>query len=322
MPYINVDEVYILDNTGLQVDQVTDLPYTDAGLTESQQAQARANIGAGGTNPNLFDNPFFGTGEVINQRALTSGSDLTDNKYFIDRWMTTYSGSGGAQGSWSLGANGVTITPYSGTTGGISQKPSFTPIVGKAYTLSVMLADGTVISGTGTHAASTVTYINDATNNVVAQWMNQYGYFRIRSQSSNALTIRAVKLELGTVSTLANDAPPDYGTELAKCMRYAWKCNLQTYEAPWAGFAVNSATFTFDIKPPVPMIAGTVTTSVTGQLYYSQNGGSATSCTLGTVTALENGYLRATVSGSFTANAHIMLYTSSNSVSILFSRDL
>ena len=321
MPYINVDEVYILDNTGLQVDQVTDLPYTDAALTDGQKAQARANIAAGGTNPNLFDNPFFGTGEVINQRGLTSGSDLTDNKYFIDRWMTTYSGSGGAQGSWSLGANGVTITPYSGTTGGISQKPSFTPIIGKDYTLSVMLADGTVISGTGTHAASTVTYINDATNNVVAQWMNQYGYFRIRSQSSNALTIRAVKLELGTVSTIANDVPPDYGTELAKCQRYFVRALGDPFGTGYITTAGNNSRITV----PVPMtMRATPTVSFSGTFHLRVQGNTLNVTTMSAVSPKNTaGGITLSCSGfSGATTGFCALYADGTSDYIDFSADL
>ena len=35
-----------------------------------------------------------------------------------------------------------------------------------------------------------------------------------------SITLKAVKLEIGSVSTLANDAPPNYAAELAKCQRY------------------------------------------------------------------------------------------------------
>ena len=49
--------------------------------------------------------------------------------------------------------------------------------------------------------------------------------FSIQRRSSDdilgeELDIQAVKLELGTVSTLANDPPPDFGTELVKCQRF------------------------------------------------------------------------------------------------------
>jgi len=40
---------------------------------------------------------------------------------------------------------------------------------------------------------------------------------------SSIIDIAAVKLELGSVSTLANDPPQDYGKELAVCQRYQWK---------------------------------------------------------------------------------------------------
>ena len=38
--------------------------------------------------------------------------------------------------------------------------------------------------------------------------------------NSQHITIESIKLELGSVSTLANDLPMDYTTELLRCQRY------------------------------------------------------------------------------------------------------
>ena len=43
---------------------------------------------------------------------------------------------------------------------------------------------------------------------------------RFSSGNVGSIDIIATKLELGPVSTLANDPPPDFGTELLKCQRF------------------------------------------------------------------------------------------------------
>jgi len=230
MPYINVDEAYILDNTGLQVDQVVDSPYADAGFTDTQKEQFRKNIAAGGTNPNLLDNWYFvgggsqlGDGVFpINQRGLTSYGAST--KAF-DRWITE-SGS-----SVTLSSNGVT---FSGTTVSLFNGAAAAYLVGKTVTISAQLGDGTIISGTGV--------VNPLSQDTMIQaWLPTDGYvaFAIFSGSGSyqfcriycgsATVIRAVKLELGTVSTLANDPPPDFGEEFEKCRYYLRYIPLTRY---------------------------------------------------------------------------------------------
>lgn len=52
---------------------------------------------------------------------------------------------------------------------------------------------------------------------------NDINSFEIRPWDGNSVTVKAVKLELGSVSTLANDVAPNYAEELAKCQRYYFK---------------------------------------------------------------------------------------------------
>jgi len=242
MPYINVDEAYILDNTGLQVDQVVDSPYADAGFTDTQKEQFRKNIAAGGTNPNLLDNWYFvgggsqlGDGVFpINQRGQTQ---YTAAGFVFDRWFK----SGGV--TVDLASDGVTITNGNGWPDGINQRfPSyyFAQFNGKPLTVSALLSDGTIVSGTVTVDASQnyqwVKY--PEANEIGFQLKNfQYGatydYFDYISiavgAGGNAIKICAVKLELGTVSTLANDPPPDFGEEFEKCRYYLRYIPLTRY---------------------------------------------------------------------------------------------
>lgn len=183
-------------------------------LTENQQAQARTNIAAASTNPNLLDNPWWGSGEVVNQRGATTITLTGNAQYFIDRWTAIlYNGAC----TINLGANGITLSPTSPALGYMRQKlPNGSVLNGKVITSSVMLSDGTIYSGTLTRAAGTTQVFYNANNLYIALTDADLWYVRV----GDTKTIRAVKLELGTVSTLANDTPPDYETELAKCQYY------------------------------------------------------------------------------------------------------
>lgn len=198
MPYINVDEAYILDNTGLQVDNSVDY--------------ANAN-----SNRNLLDNPFF----RINQRNV---SGTITSGYIADRWTLTY-GSGGVTASRT--ADSITVAPVSSSShGDIAQrmeKDLFDYLLGKTVTASVMRSDYSIVSGTFEFVSGTAKTVGtDLDGNLI--------YFRAYQSSSyqdaqfwkwnTAGTFRAVKLELGSYSTLINDTPPDYAEELEKCRFY------------------------------------------------------------------------------------------------------
>ena len=220
MATINVDDVYVLDETGAQVDKVTGLAWKDEGLTEEQAAQARANIRAGGSNRNLLDNGWFADGAVVNQRGVTSG-DYATRVYRMDRWYTSYGAN--PTGRWELSNQGLTmdLVGYSNSRGWFVQNldnPS--RLVGKTVTGSIMMSDGTIYSGTGVVSSSptTLTYFCIYPDFQI-YYSTQYG-FNIVCNKDYTITVKAVKLELGPYSTLANDVPPDYGTELFKCQRY------------------------------------------------------------------------------------------------------
>jgi len=91
-------------------------------------------------------------------------------------------------------------------------------LAGKVATVSVMVG-GAVISGSGTFPSSagesspiTLTGFGTATLGYATGYM----YVRFTATSSTR-QLQAVKLELGTYSTLANDPPPNFGEQLALC---------------------------------------------------------------------------------------------------------
>ena len=174
------------------------------------------------TNPNLLDNPWF----TVNQRGVTSGSGtgvFAPNVYRMDRWTTTYSSSQ-SLGSWNLTDGILSINSGTGNRGIFQQKfanPDW--FNGKVLTASIMLADYTILSGTITRTNG-VSQRFIGTQGVYVDFSDQ-NQFQFSPSTSGSIDVRAVKLELGPYSTLANDAPPDYREELAKCQYYAVNLN-------------------------------------------------------------------------------------------------
>ena len=253
-------------------------------FTSAQQEIARANIAAGGTNPNLLDNPWFGSGEVVNQRGATNGS-TTHNAYSIDRWKMSY---GNAIGTWSIGANGLTISAASGTYALFDQvlPTSLTSYIsGKTLTASCLMSDGSIYSGTAVWTSGTSETFFTTASNFRLQLLNTNA-FRMVCNSGASNTVRAVKLELGSVSTLANDTPPDYGTELLKCMRYFER--IKPIQGNYANFGMGYASTTTQaiiFAPMQPKRDYTYTVTASGSFRVSD---SARNYTVSAV-AKENG---------------------------------
>ena len=201
------------------------------------------------SNRNLLDNPWWGSGEVVNQREITGTP--ANQAYCIDRWI--YS-TGSNSNAISLGANGITFTPVSGQYMWMNQHMANASwFTGKTVTGSIMLADGTIYSGT----------VKVTTGNDYMYFNDSVG-FRFYWDTSNNIvlrvgttkTIRALKVELGSYSTLANDVPPDYEEELRKCMYYFQRIRQKNSYTLCVGFgeAMNSTTnIRITIPTAVPM---------------------------------------------------------------------
>ena len=130
---------------------------------------------------------------------------ISTTGYFIDRWILT-------SGSVTLTSNGLTLN------GTITQILEYE--VGTDVTSSTSMYSGTA----------------------TAAYNNSTKTFTITSSGG---TIRAAKLEKGTVSTLANDAPPDRGEQLSICQRYQYAIKSYARYAPcwvttnWIDFAIS-----------------------------------------------------------------------------------
>lgn len=181
------------------------------------------------SNRNLLDNPWF----TVNQRGFTSIVSANNNDTTLfDRWKNA-NGGDTQSSTISLGSSGLTLTQNTTTTNPwqicLDQIMEENVISNKVITFSVLLADGTLIKSSGLFNADIINEYDISTNLKLVYGMWTYnGKVRARigirtpqsySQSAS-VTIRAVKLELGTESTLALDTEPNYTEELLKCQRY------------------------------------------------------------------------------------------------------
>lgn len=181
--------------------------------------QTLTNVVANMQGVNLIDNPWF----TVNQRGQAS----YNSGYAVDRWTVGY-----GEVICNVTNNGITL---SSTIEGsnfiqfIEENYYNNYIAGKTVTLSILLSDGTIKTITGVAPINTSGYQNigvlyvhdDCTLTMVGKTgENEQIQIRFTEANSDPVSIRAVKLELGSVSTLAQDTAPNYQQELAKCQRY------------------------------------------------------------------------------------------------------
>lgn len=232
-----------------------------------------ANNGFGRTNPNLLDNWWFGN--PVNQRGQTTYNGSGSFLKTIDRWLLA-----NGSGENNLDVRSGYVAVKSDGDGFIQRiEPSLgTALNGKVLTWSVLLNDGTLKTATGKYDNTTTvslgngfycgliggsqTIVSYTTGIGITQW------------------IKAMKVELGTVSTLANDTPPDYGTELAKCQRYF----VRVLGDPFGTGYITTAGNNSRITVPVPMtMRATPTVSFSGTFHLRVQGNTLNVTTMSAV---------------------------------------
>ena len=169
--------------------------------------QLTANV-SGLSNRNLLDNPWF----TVNQRGATT---ITSG-YGADRWKRDL-------GTLVFSSSGMQVDHGQATQPFEAQLPNGT------YTASVLYSDGTIESGTFTKTDDTTFYKPINNSNALVGYSGTLQAFLINTDTPNtSKTLRAVKLEVGLVSTLHLDLAPDPTTELLKCMRYFTRINFSS----------------------------------------------------------------------------------------------
>lgn len=169
-----------------------------------------------GNHENLLDNPWF----TVNQRGQ---SEYVGSKYTFDRWH------GSTNGTITKDDGILTYSSNSAGDSFLENRYYFDGNVygGKEYTASILFGDGTIKSKTFTMPISSTasTLLGtcfDENENGLRIYRRpdtaEYNFMmQIRVLSNTSVSFKAIKLELGTVSTLATDTPPNYELEKYKC---------------------------------------------------------------------------------------------------------
>lgn len=192
-------------------------------------------------SPNLLDNWYFGN--PVNQRGQAS---YTGEGYTIDRWEI---GEWNGSGTVTIEANGIRLTSEnSGSNSCLMVQKLKKPPLGTVFTMSILVTalgtnGGNLYFGVqdGNNAASAYKLITEVglytliqrvdSDNLPGDYMRFiWGQDASSGGSGNTdITVSAVKLELGSVQTLAHqDANgawvlneiPKFGDQLAECQRY------------------------------------------------------------------------------------------------------
>jgi hypothetical protein len=211
------DTLAVGTNLALSDNVVEQIYSLNQGLTNSL-----ANI----SHENLLDNPWF----TVNQRGQSSYS--VANQYSYDRWLV-YGSLSVSKNNEIITLSNTDITKYSI----VSQKLENSLIDnlrGRTVTLSILLSDNSIVKGStiiptsnpsGADSLLTVNITSDSKHSLIIFYTGSIWEMRVQIRSNYAtgqenLLFKAVKLELGSVSTLAMDTAPNYQQELAKCQRY------------------------------------------------------------------------------------------------------
>lgn len=185
---------------------------------------------------NLLDNWDFRN--PVNQRGKTS---YTGGVYTVDRWKNSFT----SQQQTEIVSKGIKVgMQESGTLSAAADLTQWydniAGLLGKQVTLSAMIEETTaanagilLIAYDSANAAMGMTQSEPATGPglvsitaVIPETAARIsatlrGLDKRNGDPNTAYTIfSAAKLELGPISTLANDGPADYGEELAECLRY------------------------------------------------------------------------------------------------------
>lgn len=192
------------------------------------------------SNKNLLINPRF----KVNQRGKT---EYMEEGYCIDGWYIFQ----GYTGTISKINNGIKINANAETDCILEQKIE-DDLLNKLIVFSIS-TEGLVYSQV--KIVDTKDYIDAIQiNGASIRCYSENGVTKIRIWviTGNEITIQAVKLELGTISTLAQDlaqpyTPQDYQRELRECQRYLQVVHSTTILSG----SVNTAGNSLDVLVPL-----------------------------------------------------------------------
>lgn len=227
----------------------------------------------------------------VNQRGVTSLTQNSTLKYFIDRWQVW-------DGTFAVTDNGLQVA-WNGTSGynaRMRQKIEKN-LFGKTVTVSAII-DSVLYqeSLTVPETANSDSFGN--TNNGIQFFVQNHDSTCVSVglvvNGTSTRTISRIKCEVGSASTLEQDSPSDYGEQLGLCQRYCVK--LSGGAARYRPSQKTSSLFDFFIPLPVSM-RGIPSYSGTFGTLYSYGGSSQTGFTFSVINSGSNGIVvRATKS--------------------------
>lgn len=243
MPLIDMSETYQMTNVGAHIDG-----------TDVYQS-----------NDNLLDNAYFvgggsqlGDGVFpINQRGQASYS--WTGATCIDRWYIF-----AATDTVTLSASGLTVNANENG-GALGQRIRYYPeYSSQPLTCTFLTTDNkrivwsfTINTGIAWQGGTLVLneYPDFYVDALYDSGSNTIAFVLAKSFDNvpHSITLKAAKLEIGTVSTLPNDSPPDFGEELRKCQRYLWVEVFNTNAIIANGASVSASDVMLLLPTPVSM---------------------------------------------------------------------
>lgn len=225
-------------------------------------------------NPNLLDNPWF----TINQRELTT---YTGAVYGVDRWR-----SSNANGTLVVHDGYITVSASNSGNAYFRQyfKQNYRADI--PYTLSIIVRGDAdfqlTYSSTDTSVYSNLECsVHSNTWTLIQRTfipqVDQVplGQVYIRCDQGNTFDIRAIKLEIGTFSTLEYESTPNYAEELAKCQKYFVRWNWNNHAIVNGQYSSSGTRFYFT-PPESVLLPHRIVASSSGSLVFRTIAGYAT----------------------------------------------
>ncbi len=220
----------------------TSMPASDVyswAKAETKPDYTASEVGV--SNRNILHNWDFRN--PINQREKSGAINTVG--YFFDRWILKSGTVTIQDGSLLMGQNSE-----------IEQRIESKALAGKTVTFSLLDTNGNIVYASGTFPVSVGMVEVTVTGFGTITLGNATGYMYIYAKNTQtSFELAALKLELGSVSTLAYDPPMDNASELLKCQRYFFK--LGTTNRPYARFpnavAVNTSLLGMYVQFPCRM---------------------------------------------------------------------
>lgn len=275
----------IKNESGTALTQRDNLQFKGCSVSDDSTNNATV-VSVQTSNRNLLDNAWF----TVNQKGFSSktSSSSESNDKFMDRWKANWFAGYPTQivlNSDDTLSLKINKNSTYGTTAReiriLQEIEDYESLIGKQCTMSIMLADGTIYSttkivpSTGQAESTTtfatgkkITFAFDNRNSGMyknAMWVR----FQITSDiytssdSYEELKIKAIKLEIGSQSTLAFDTVPDYTTELLKCQKYLYPLGGKSFNAMVSALQQTRQWLTITLPTEmraVPTFSGSLTT--------------------------------------------------------------